>query len=66
MENQIDDPFFKLIVLATLVCGILFVTNQPSPSSVGKDARQHRAQSSIGNTLAPTLKYHLKSAKQPL
>jgi hypothetical protein len=65
MENQIDDPFFKLIVLATLVCGILFVTNQPNPS-VG-NARQHRAQSSLGNShLVPTLKYHLKSAKQHL
>jgi hypothetical protein len=62
MENQMDDPLFKLIVLATIGCSILFVTNQPT-ASIGKDARHQSTQSSVKGKshLAPTVKYHVKS-----
>jgi hypothetical protein len=63
MENQIDDPLFKMIVLATIGCSILFITNQPN-TSIGK-GNKHQAvqQSSVkaNSQLAPTLKYQLKS-----
>jgi hypothetical protein len=65
MENQIDDPLFKMIVLATIGCSILFITNQPT-ASIGKAAKHHRAQQSsvkANSQLAPVLKYQLKSNK---
>jgi hypothetical protein len=57
MENQIDDPLFKIIVLATIGCSILFVTNQP-PASIGKNAKHPAHQSSVkaSSQLAPTFK----------
>jgi hypothetical protein len=57
MENQIDDPLFKIIVLATIGCSILFITNQP-PASIGKNAKHPAHQSSVkaSSQLAPTLK----------
>jgi hypothetical protein len=64
MENQIDDPLFKIIVLATIGCSILFVTNQ-SPASIGKAAKQPQSQQvsvkASSQQQSPILKSHLKS-----
>lgn len=63
MENQIDDPVFKMIVLAAIGCGIMFIVNEPPASSLGKDARHHRVHPSSlkGNSpLTTTAKYQPK------
>jgi hypothetical protein len=46
MENQMDDPLFKMIVLATIGCSILFIISKPT-SSIGKDAKHPRVHQSV-------------------
>ncbi len=62
MENQINDPFFKCIVLTTLVCGVMFATNRPT--QLASTQRNHdRLRSTVaGNVRAnPTAPNPLKS-----
>jgi hypothetical protein len=62
MENQINDPFFKCIVLTTLVCGVMFVTNRPTQLA-GNHHNHDRSRATVaGNVRAnPTAPNPLKS-----
>jgi hypothetical protein len=54
MENQINDPFFKMIALATLICGVMFAIKQPT-QPVGGQRNYYQTSTTVtgGDRLKP-------------